>query len=107
MVGFRLSIVLLQAEIVLENPTAVPTVEMVVFVMGLELGITRVVLVAVLAVMMSTTLDPVFFQPSPSAEVDLTFVTDVMEGRVCLMLFEGVATVKITVTAFAVVGHCI
>lgn len=39
MMGFRLSIVLLQAEIVLEEPTTNPAVEMVVLVMVLQLGI--------------------------------------------------------------------
>lgn len=62
-------------------------------------------IVTVLAVMMPTALDPVFFQPDRSGEVDFTVVADVVEGRVCFMLFEGVTTIEITVTAFAVVGH--
>lgn len=105
MVGFRLSVVLMQTQTILEKPMTSFAVVMVVLVMGLQLGVAGIVAVAMLTVVMSTTLDPVFFQPSPSGEIDPTVVTNVMEGRVRFMLFDSITAVEITVAAFTVVGH--
>lgn len=63
-------------------------------------------IVAVLTVVMLTTLDPVLFQPSPSAEVEPTLATYIVKVRVGLVLVYGIGAVEPSLAALTEeVGH--
>jgi hypothetical protein len=78
---------------------------MVGVVMVIQFTAAREMFVTALTVGVSLALDPVFFQPNPSTEVNVAFVTNVVGGGVGFVLVECGKGVKVAVASFALVGH--
>jgi hypothetical protein len=97
----RLPIMLMQPMVVLKNLIAGFTKVVNVVIMLEKLVVVGKVLVAVLAIVVSATLDPMLFEPAIGRKIDIAVVTDMMVGR-----FAEVLGVVANIAAAAVaVGH--
>lgn len=78
-VSSRLTIMLFEAQSILENSTAHLTVVVGIAIVHLEFVVVMMMSVTVLAVIMLRTLNPVLFESYPSLKVFLTRRADVVK----------------------------
>jgi len=100
----RLAIVLLQTILFDKNLIARPTIPVAFFVVVFQVTDVVKMIVAILAIWVARTLNPVFFQPCPGCEVLRAIVTDIVTRGICVMLMESWPRSKYAVASFAV-GH--
>ena len=85
---------------------AVTTVVVHIFVMILEVHRKTEVAIAVLAIVVSRTLDIVLHESVPRGEILVAFPAFIMVGRIVEMLIECMLVPKVPVAPVAIYGHC-
>ena len=88
-VCIRLTIMLLQTILIDKDLIARRTIPVAVFVMVFQVTEVIEMIVAILAIRVARTLNPVFFQPHPGRKVLRTILADVVMRRIGFMLIEG------------------
>lgn len=102
----RLTKVLLQTILVGEDPFTTRTIIVGVFVMILQFAKVVEMFIAMLAIWVTRTLNPMFFQPQPGWKVLRASIASVVTGGIVYMLMKSRPRSKRTFAAFAV-GHSI
>ena len=85
---------------------AVTTVVVHISVMILEVHRETEVAIAVLAIVVSRTLNIVLHESVPRGEILVAFPALIMVGRIVEMLIECVLVPKVPVASFTIYGHC-
>lgn len=96
---------LMQSKIILKNSATRATICMVLMIVVHQVVFIVKHAMALLAVSMTGTLDPVLFQAYPHLKIHIAIMTDMVHIGVVFVLLESVGASKVPVAAFTVVHY--